>query len=105
MIPFTCIVQAGQVSADEEVTLRRELETMSQRTFDDTAHINWITVPENSGFTAGKPSTSVLVSLQSSTPLEQSDRTAMLSELCGICMNVTGRSTNEVVASVSDPMG
>ena len=105
MIPCMCLVQKGQISAETEATLRAEMESFAQKNFGDSAEFNWMTVPENSGFTAGEPSTSVLVSMQSNRQLSKTDRTTLLAQLCDIWMTTADRSINEVVASISDPLG
>ncbi len=103
MIPVMCVVQQGQVSADVEDALKAEIDVFAQRAFREPADIDWIEVPEGSGFTAGKPSTTVIASLQSSKALEHDERVALLKQLCDICMDKTGRSSHEVVTSIRDP--
>ena len=103
MIQAMCLVQAGQVSEQQEARLRADMEDFSQRSFSTGAAINWIVVPENSGFTAGKPSTSILVSMLSNRPLDSAERTELLKELCDIWIAQTGRSMDEVVGVIRDP--
>ena len=103
MIPTTCMVQSGQIPADMQAQLREDMEGFSQRSFGAAPAINWIEVPENSGFTAGVPSTSILVSMQASEALETPRRIELLKELCDIWIERTGKSINEVVGVISDP--
>lgn len=103
MILVMCVVQQGQMSAAVEDALKEEIDAFSRRAFQEPAEIDWIEVPEGSGFTAGRPSTSVIASMQSSRNLVQDERVALLKELCHICMIKTGRSSHDVVTSIRDP--
>ncbi len=103
MIPVMCVVQEGQVSAETEHALKSEISGFTQRRFDAPADIDWIEVPKGSGFTAAKPSTSVITSLYANRSLEQVERISLLKELSDICIGKTGRSAHEVVASIRDP--
>lgn len=103
MVPVMCIVQQGQVAADVESALKDAIEALSQRAFREPAEIDWIEVPEGSGFTAARPSTSIIVSLQSNKPLEHDERISLLRELCDICMDKTRCSSHNVVTSIRDP--
>jgi len=103
MIHSTCLVQAGQISGETEAALRNQLAEFAQRAFAAPAQINWIVVPVGSGFTAGKPSTSSVVSMRSTAPLEQTTREALLRELSDVWMAETNCSHDELVAVISDP--
>ena len=103
MIPTMCLVQAGQVSAEQEARLRNEMESFAQRSFAASSTMNWVEVPKNSGFTAGQPSTSILVSMQSNRQLEKAERIELLKELCDLWIAHTGRSSDEVVGVIADP--
>lgn len=103
MTPCTCLVQAGQIPAATEAALRSGLSNFAERAFGAPAEINWIIVPEKGGFTAAKPSTSALVTLQADAPVEQSRRVALLQELCDLWMGETNCSLDEIVAVISDP--
>ncbi len=105
MIECLCMVQAGQISADAEAALRDETNAFSERAFSAPAVMNWIVVPERSGYTAARPSTSVIVSMQSNRKLSQSERVTLLKELCDIWMKGANRSMEEVVATIRDPEG
>ncbi|MEO0981788.1 MAG: hypothetical protein AAFX03_03965 [Pseudomonadota bacterium] len=103
MIACNCVVQAGQISADAEATLRGRLNEFAQRSFGAPAEINWIAIPERSGFTAGNPSTSSVISMRANAPVSPSARETLLRELCGIWTGETGCSLDEVVGVISDP--
>ena len=103
MVACNCIVQEGQIPAETEASLRASITEFAQRNFGEPAEINWTAIPKNSGFTAGKPSTSSIVSLRSNTPLPQHEREHMLQELCGIWTRATQTTMNEIVGVISDP--
>ena len=104
MIMCNCIVQAGQISAETEAALRAGLSDFTQRRFGAPAEINWLSVPENSGFTAAEPSTSSIISMLANAPVAQAEREALLRELCGIWTKETDCSLDEVVGVISDPI-
>lgn len=103
MINCNCIVQAGQISADTEAALRANLNDFAQRAFGEPAEINWRAIPERSGFTAAKPSTSSIVSMTANKPLSQDTRAELLREMCELWVSETHRSLDEVVGVISDP--
>ena len=105
MIPVMCIVQEGQVSSEAEIGMKTEISKFTQTAFSAPADIDWILVPEGSGFTAAEPSTTVIASLHTNRPLREVERISMLRELGEICMAQTGRSANEVVTSIRNPKG
>ena len=104
MIACICVVQAGQIPAETEATLRAELSAFAERQFGEPADINWTAIPERSGFTAGQPSTSAVVSMRSPHPISRADREPMLRELCGIWTRETKCTLNEIVGVISDPV-
>lgn len=103
MIPVMCIVQEGQLSQHAETALRADIADFSQRAFAEGADIDWIVVPKGSGFTAGKPSNSMIASLFGNRVLQQDERAALLRELGEICMRHSGCTPDEVVTSVRNP--
>ena len=103
MVPMMCIVQEGQISSEVASALKSEFREFAQRAFDAAADIDWIEVPRGSGFTAALPSRTIIASVHANRSLNQAERVSLLKELCGICMNGTGRSANEVVTSIRDP--
>lgn len=102
MIPVMCIVQEGQISTEAQHALMFEIGALTQRAFDAPADIDWIEVPTGSGFTAGRPSTTIVASLQANRTLHQSERACLLKQFTGICMSQTGRTADEVVTSIRD---
>ena len=103
MTQCLCMVQQGQISAAAEAALRTGLSAFAQDAFGSPAEINWIVVPERSGFSAGEPSAASIVSLGAHEPLEQPRRAALLKELCDLWINTTGCSINDVVGVIRDP--
>ena len=103
MIPIMCVVQQGQVDDAAQAALGDELTAFVARWFDSKAVIDWIEVPTGSGYTAGVQSTSVVVSMQSSRPLVQSERETLLKDLSRRCMQTTGHKPNELVVAIRDP--
>ena len=103
MTPCMCLVQEGQISGEQEATLRAGMTEFAQQAFGSEPAINWIEVAKGSGFTEAKPSTSVLVSMTADRPLAPSERTPLIQQLCDIWMAGSGRSANEVVAVIRDP--
>lgn len=105
MVPVMCIVQEGQISLETEYGLKAQIGEFTQRAFSAPADIDWIVVPEGSGFSAAQPSTTVIASLHANRALEQDERISLLRELGDICMSKTGRSANEIVTSIRNPIG
>lgn len=103
MIQAVCMVQEGQIPPQTEASLRSGLNAFSEKAFGEPINIQWVAIPERSGFTAGKPSTSSLVSLTSNKVLERSERKALLMELCDFWMAETKCSLDEVVGVINDP--
>ncbi len=104
MIACMCLVQQGQISPGQEAALRSAMDDFAQKAFGAAPETAWIVVPDGSGFTAARPSNSVLVSMQSNRPLPQEERVGLLGELSDIWMKETGLDPNEVVAVVRDPV-
>lgn len=103
MIPVMCIVQEGQVSETAERALKSEIGGFTRRAFNAPADIDWIVVPTGSGFTAARPSTTVIASLHANRDLAEAERVSLLRQLADICMRETGRSAHEVVTSIRNP--
>lgn len=103
MIRSTCLVQAGQISAETEAALRAGLDAFTQRAFGAPADIGWTAIPQGGGFTARKPSTTSVVAIRADAPLEQKRREALLNELCDLWIRETNCSHDEVVGVISDP--
>ena len=103
MIQAVCMVQEGQIPPQTEENLRSGLGVFSEKAFGEPVEIQWVTIPERSGFTAGKPSTSSIVSVTSNKVLERPERKALLMELCDFWMAETKCSLDEVVGVINDP--
>ncbi len=103
MTACICMVQEGQISPQQESVLRAETSAFAERNFGSPADINWVTVPEGSGYTEGKLSTSVIVSIASDRSLPPSERESLLRELGRIWEQHAARSPDEVVSVIRDP--
>ncbi len=103
MIHCTCMVQTGQISETQQAELRAETSAFAKRHFGMAPSIQWVEVPEDSGFTEAKPSTSVLVSMNADRALAPSEREPLLRELGDIWIEHANRGPNEVVTVISDP--
>ncbi|MEO0441546.1 MAG: hypothetical protein AAF067_11825 [Pseudomonadota bacterium] len=103
MTTCNCIVQARQISGETQAALRTRLDQFAQAKFGSSAEIGWVEIAPGSGYTATKPSTSSIVSLAADQPVEQSERIAMLEELCDIWSTETGCSLDEIVGVINDP--
>ncbi len=104
MIMCNCVVQAGQISVETEAALRDSLSDFSQRRFGAPAEINWLAIPEHSGFTASQPSTSSVVSMRAPRIMTRDEREPLLRELCAIWTDNTKCTLNEIVGVISDPV-
>ena len=103
MTQCTCMVQQGQITAEQEAILRAETSAFAQAKFGKPAQINWITVGEGNGYTEGKLSTSVIVSITADRSLSPSEREPLLRELGQIWERGAARGPDEVVTVVRDP--
>jgi phenylpyruvate tautomerase PptA (4-oxalocrotonate tautomerase family) len=105
MAHYACIVQAGQTPEREQARLAQALAQLAQETFGDPpeqVEIQWISVPEGFGFTAGQPSTSSLVvrSVPVGFPDEQRER--FMSQVTRLWQDVTGCTADEIVVTALD---
>ena len=105
MTATLCLVQQGQISAAQEESLRSQTSAFAERNFGAPAAINWIVVGEGDGYTEGKLSTSVIVSMASDRALSPSEREPLLRELGDIWQTHAGKSPDEVVSVISNPQG
>lgn len=104
MIQTLCWVQSGQISKTTENMLRAKIAQFARQSFREDPEIYWIEVPERSGYTEAKLSTSAVVQMRSNRPLAQSERETMLGKLCDIWMTTANKSMNEIVAAIGDPV-
>lgn len=103
MISVMCIVQQGQLSNDSKVALKSDIRDFSFRSFSKDADIDWIEIPEGSGFTAALPSKALIISANSDSKLATEERNRLLRELCDIGMQHSNLSPHDIVVSVRDP--
>lgn len=103
MTQCICMVQKGQISADQQAVLKEHTSAFGERHFGSPADINWVEVPEGSGFTEGMPSASVIVSMTADRSLSPSQREPLLRELGSIWERHASRTPDEVVSVIRDP--
>lgn len=103
MINCLCVIQEQQGPDQNRDRLAAELNQYTNTHLEDSAQVNWVTVPKGSGFTAGKPSTSSVVSLTAPAPLTQERREELLKQLVDMWTTQTGCSVDEIVAVIADP--
>ena len=103
MTQCTCLVQEGQISQDRQSVLRHRMTEFAIAHFGSAAEIAWIEVAKNNGFTAGKPSNSVLIMMEADRPLQRHQREPMLKELGDVWMDISQLGADEVVTVIRDP--
>lgn len=104
MISCTCVVQEGQAPDRSQAEIASLLNNFTARSFGQDAQIAWLSVPAGNGFTAGKPSSSSIVSLSADAPLDRDRRESLLHELVMLWTSETGCSVDEIVAVITDPI-
>lgn len=97
------MVQQGQVPDASAEALKGRLQTFARSAFGEAMDIRWVTIAPRRGFTAGRPSTSSIVSITAASPVDQPRRVELLNEICALWMDETRCSLDEIVAVVSDP--
>ena len=103
MTDCICMVQEGQISAEQQTALRAATSEFAKANFGSPADFNWIEVGKGNGFTAAKPSTSVIVSMKADRALAPSERVPLLHQLESIWREHSGRGPDEVVSVITDP--
>ena len=103
MVSCTCVVQEGQSPDLHKDEIQGVINSFVTRSFSEEANIAWIPVAPGNGFTAGKPSSSSVVSITANRPLPRDRREALLRELVALWTENTDCSEDEIVAVVSDP--
>ncbi|MEL7198481.1 MAG: hypothetical protein AAGL10_09215 [Pseudomonadota bacterium] len=103
MTACMCVVQEGQISAESEAALRGDMTVFANQHFGYPPQFNWVVVAKGNGFTAAKPSNSVIISMRADRSLPLSEREPLLPELGDIWINRTGLTGNEVVTVITDP--
>ena len=105
MIACTCMVQEGQAPDAAADALRVRLDAFSRRAFGAPMEIRWLRITPGNGFTAGAPSTSSIVSIEANAALDQTQREALMKDVCDLWMDETDCSLDEIVAVLTDPRG
>ena len=103
MVNCTCFVQEGQSPDQHRGEIQALLNTFTAASFGEDAQISWIPVASGNGFTAGRPSTSSVVSINSNERLDPERRESLLRKLVALWTENTGCSVDEIVAVISDP--
>lgn len=98
-----CVIQEGQAADRKRLELERSLDGYAREQLHDSMTVTWLPVAEGSGFTAGAPSTSSIVSLAANERLDQPHRESVLRGIVSLWTDATGCSIDEVVAVVADP--
>lgn len=103
MIDCLCVIQEGQGPDQQRGVLAAALDAFGAEFLGDALAVNWVPVAAGNGFTAGKPSTSSVVSMTAKAPLSQERREVVLRELVSMWTHETGCSIDEIVAVIADP--
>lgn len=103
MVNCICFVQEGQSPDLHRGEIQSVLNTFTAASFGENAQISWFQVAAGNGFTAGKPSTSSVVSITSNERLNPERRESLLRKLVTLWTENTGCSVDEIVAVISDP--
>jgi len=100
MITCTCFYQDGQIPSNIINQLGEGIENIGvSHKLGDGVDIQWIAIPAGQGWTAGEPSTSSVVTLNT-PPIDQTQRIEILHDICNLWMELTDCQINEVLASV-----
>ncbi|MEM1153233.1 MAG: hypothetical protein AAGI44_03775 [Pseudomonadota bacterium] len=100
MTTCTCFIQEGLIPGSTEQRLAGGIrEIVKRNSIDEDVQMTWITIPEGYGWTAGKPSTSSVVSLMT-RDLKQSLRIQVMRSLCDLWIEHTRCDINEIIVSV-----
>ncbi|HEX2484681.1 MAG TPA: hypothetical protein VHQ66_05250 [Myxococcota bacterium] len=102
---YACMVQAGQSAERCRDRLAEGLRELARDAFGDApeqVEIQWISIPEGFGFTAGEPSTSSLVVRSVPVGYPEPRREAFMASVCRLWQDVTGCSADEIVVTALD---
>ena len=95
-----CLVQEGQIPQTTLEQLGDGIrDIVVSNSLGDDVNIAWIVIPKGKGWTAGKPSTSSVLTI-AGPDIPQDHRVQALSSLCDMWSQTTGCHINEIVASV-----
>jgi len=103
MINCTCVIQAGQAPDRSKEEIQDVLNRFVSDSFGEMAKIAWIPVPQGGGFTAGKQSSTSVVSMASNKRLSPERRESLLRELVAVWTSATACKIDEIVAVIADP--
>ena len=100
----TCMVQEGQIPADQRAALEKAMKTAVRDHVGPEAKlaVAWMTVPVGSGYSAGKRSTSSLVQLSVPDGFDQPARAALMHDVNDLWCAITGQSAYELLISAPD---
>ena len=90
MINALCVIQEGQGPDQQRDQLASVLSQFTEEHLGDSMNVNWLPVAAGSGFTAGKPSSSSVLSLTANEPLTQQRREQILRDLVSLWTQQTG---------------
>jgi hypothetical protein len=105
MAHYACIVQAGQTAEREQTRLSEGLRQIAREAFGDAperVEIQWVSVPEGFGFSAGEPSRSSLVVRSVPVGFEDARRERFLTQVTRLWQDVTGCTADEIVVTALD---
>ena len=100
----TCMVQEGQIPAEQRATLERALKTAIGDHVGPDAKlaVAWMTVPKGSGYSAGEPSRSSLVQVSVPDGFSQASRETLMHDINDRWCAITGQTKYELMVSVPD---
>lgn len=102
MADITCLYQAEQLTKPQLANLADMLGKISENHLATESNIVWLPIAKGSGFTAGKSSSSSLVSIAVPDGYAATSREKLLGDICAGWQEITGCSVNEIVASAID---
>lgn len=104
MINCSCLVQEGQAPDLNKEEIQGSIRGFIAESFGEEAQITWGVVGSGDGFTAGKASTSSVVSIAVQEPLSQRRRENLLRQFVDLWISKTGNSVDEIVIAIADPL-
>ena len=104
-VEFSCTIQEGAIPDEMRPTLADGLRRVSADVLGadkDAVQVTFREVARGYGFRGGEPSTTSMVRGTVHPSLEQPTRVEYLQRICDMWQEITGCSTDELVASVPD---
>lgn len=105
MIVYRCFVQENQISDVQRQSLEAQLKSLAQEVFPDDCDavmIDWNTIAEGFGFTAGKDSTTAVIGSVVPDGTTQENRVRLMKGVGDMWSQETGVSLNEILGSALD---